>query len=156
MSGRARRTAVVLGMVVAALLALRAAAVLVAPPADDGAVPATGPAATVPAATGPAAPAGTSGASLLLGAEDGLFRLFVRSRERLRDEHSRVGQGANPPGDRERVRERRAGNHHSTAARRWTPPCRGRSTGRAHGWGEASVAPGLSDRSGRRRAGPSS
>lgn len=75
MSGRARRTAVVLGMVVAALLALRAAAVLVAPPADDGAVPATGPAATVPAATGPAAPAGTSGASLLLGAEDGLFRV---------------------------------------------------------------------------------
>ena len=77
MTSRIRQPALVLGVLVAALLALRAAAPLVAPPLPAGPVPAT---AVVATATRPAVLAGTTGASLLLGGEDGLLRVDIDTR----------------------------------------------------------------------------
>jgi hypothetical protein len=74
-SGRARQAALVLGVLAAALLALRAAAPLVAPPRAAGPVPVAASAAAGPVATRPAALAEPTGASLLLGGEDSLLRV---------------------------------------------------------------------------------
>jgi hypothetical protein len=74
-SGRARQAALVLGVLAAALLALRAAAPLVAPPPAAGPVPVAASAPAGPVATPPAALAEPTGASLLLGGEDGLLRV---------------------------------------------------------------------------------
>ena len=77
MSGRLRQAALVGGMVVAALLALRAAAPLVSPPRSAVAeVTSSRPA----AAARPAELAEETGASLLLSGEDGLLRVDVDAR----------------------------------------------------------------------------
>jgi hypothetical protein len=78
--GRLRQPALALGVLVAALLALRAAASLVAPPraADPVRVAASSPAPGTVAR--PPVLAEATGASLLLGDEDGLFRVDVDAR----------------------------------------------------------------------------
>jgi hypothetical protein len=79
--GRLPRPALVAGVVVAALLALRAAAPLVSPPRSAGAEAGSSrPAVAVAAPSRPAELAEATGVSLLLGGEDGLFRVDVDAR----------------------------------------------------------------------------
>jgi hypothetical protein len=80
-TGRVRQPLLVVGVVVAALLALRAAAPLVSPPRSAGAeVGLSRPTAAVAATSRPAVLAEATGASLLLGGEDGLYRVDVDAR----------------------------------------------------------------------------
>ena len=81
MTGPARRQPLlVAGVVVAALLALRAAAPLVSPPPSAVAEAGSSPAVPVAAPSRPAELAEATGARLLLGGEDGLFRVDVDAR----------------------------------------------------------------------------
>jgi hypothetical protein len=77
--GRRPQPALVAGVVVVALLALRAAAPLVSPPRPAGDEAGSSRAA-VAAPSRPAELAETTGASLLLGGDDGLFRVDVDAR----------------------------------------------------------------------------
>jgi hypothetical protein len=79
-SGRVRQPALVLGVLVAALLALRAAAPLVTPPRAADPAPMAGSRPVAATATRPAVLAETTGASLLLGGEDGLLRVDLDTR----------------------------------------------------------------------------
>jgi hypothetical protein len=79
-SVRIRQPALVVGVLVAGLLALRAAAPLVAPPSGSLAA-GSSPAAAPPPAAAPRAVLGErTGASLLLGGEEGLLRVDVDAR----------------------------------------------------------------------------
>jgi hypothetical protein len=81
LTGPARRQPLlVAGVVVAALLALRAAAPLVSPPPADTGAGWPGPAVPVSAPSRPAELAEATGARLLLSGEDGLFRVDVDAR----------------------------------------------------------------------------
>jgi hypothetical protein len=80
-SGRVRQPALLVGGLVAGLLAIRAAAWLLAPLPDDP-VEVDGPLPAAPPATAarPAVLAEATGTSLLLGVEDGLLRIDVDAR----------------------------------------------------------------------------
>jgi hypothetical protein len=77
---RRRRPWLVLGVALAGLLAIRVAAPFVAPPPAALTVPVVAGAPAAPAATRPAVLAEVTAASLVLGAEDGLFRVDVDAR----------------------------------------------------------------------------
>jgi hypothetical protein len=80
-SSRVRQPVLLVGVLVAGLLVIRAAAWLLAPlPDDPVGVDAPLPAAPPARAARPAVLAETTGASLLLGAEDGLLRIDVDAR----------------------------------------------------------------------------
>ena len=90
-TGRLRRPVLVLGALVAGLLAMRAAAPFVAPPAAVQVTPATPVAAP---ATRPVLLAEATGTSLYLGGDDGLLRVDVDRRSVRRVPLSRRAAGA--------------------------------------------------------------
>ena len=98
MTSRLRQPVLVAGVVAAALLALRAVAPLVSPPRSAVAEVAS-PRLAVAAANRPAELAEATGASLLLGGEDGLFRVDVDARAAVPDPPARPPVRGRPGAD---------------------------------------------------------